>query len=181
MYSELGKIDKAKIVLQDIVNGVNPLSGKPIAKDNFVSDARITGCFNFITEVLDNVLNGVYRNQKLSAFIMTEDQKSKVTFPEGKIGVNEFSRRINAQLNLGVSKKLTGVELNKRLKKMGILSEIITKEGKTRTVVNPQSAQYGLENEKRSFNGVEYDMVVISDKGKKYLLDNLEEIMAVEV
>jgi hypothetical protein len=48
-------------------------------------------------------------------------------------------------------------------------------------VVNPQSAQYGLENEKRSFNGVEYDMVVISDKGKKYLLDNLEEIMAVEV
>jgi hypothetical protein len=34
--------------------------------------------------------------------------------------------------------------------------------------------------ENRKFNGVEYEMVVINDQGKKYLLDNIETIMKSE-
>lgn len=177
MHNEFEKIEKAKNVLQKIAKGIDPLSGEIIEKDSFLNDARIIRCFYFVTEILDNVLNGIYNNRKLSSFIITAEQKSRVIFPDGKIGVNEFSKCINACIDLSKSKKLNGVELNKWLKKSGILSEINTVNGKTRTVTNDTSAQYGFENVKRMYNDVEYDMVVINDKGKKYLLDNIESIM----
>jgi hypothetical protein len=79
---------------------------------------------------------------------------------------------------LSVSKRLTGVELNKQLKKIGVLSEEATPNGKTRTVVNDNSINFGFESVKKEYNGNEYDMVVINNKGKKYLLDELETIMA---
>ena len=60
---------------------------------------------------------------------------------------------------------------------MGILSEIISDSGKTRTITNETSAKFGFEMEKRKFNGVEYEMVLINENGKKYLLQNIETIM----
>lgn len=183
MHSEFEKIDKAKLVLQKIAKGVNPLTGEVIEKDSFLNDAKIIRCFYFVTEILDNVMKGAYnsRSNKLSEFIISPEQKSRVELPAGKIGVNEFSKCINSCLVLSTSKKLTGVELNKRLKKLGVLSEESTSGGKTRTVTNENSAGYGFETDKRNYNGVEYDAVVINDIGKKYLLDNIESIMAVEL
>lgn len=179
MNDEFEKMEKAKNVLQKMAKGVNPLTGEAITEHNFLNDPRIIRCFYFVSEVLDNVIQGVYRKSgsRLPDFIITPEQKQRVKFPEGKIGVNEFSRHINQCINLNESKKLTGVELNKRLKKMGILTEKIIENGKTRTITNSNSAKYGFEMENRVFNGVEYEMVVINDHGKKYLLDNIETIM----
>lgn len=182
MINDYEKIEKAKIVLQKIAKGVDPLTGEMIKEDSFLNDPRIVRCFYFVTEILDKLINGAYgkSTNKLADFVITSEQKSKVVFPDGKIGVNEFSRCVNQCIDFNASKKLSGVELNKRLKKMGILSEEGTADGKTRTVTNEKSAGYGFEMEKRTFKGAEYEMVLINDTGKKYLLDNIETIMKYE-
>ena len=93
MYGEVEKIEKAKAVLEKIANGVNPLNGEQIQNDGLLNDARIVRCFYFITEVLDNVLKGTYSSRnRVSEFVITPEQKNNVVFPEGKIGVNEFSK-----------------------------------------------------------------------------------------
>jgi hypothetical protein len=183
MQSEFDRIEKAKAVLQKIAKGIDPLTGEPIDGDSFLNDARIIRCFYFVSEILDNVLNGAYsgRGNKSLDFVITPEQKSSVRFSPGKIGVNEFSRNVNECLDLSRSKKLTGVELNRRLKKMGLLGEIPVENGRSRTTLNDSSPEYGFELERKSYNGVEYEMVVINDKGKKYLLDNIEAIMEVVV
>ena len=61
------------------------------------------------------------------------------------------------------------------------MSEVKLDDGKTRTAINETSSQYGFESEKRVYNGNEYEMVVINDIGKKYLLENIEEIMTAEI
>lgn len=177
--SEFDKIEKAMIILQKIAKGINPITGEQIEEGSFFNDARIIRCFYFVAEVLDNVKKGVYSstNNKLSKFVITPEQKERVQFSPNKIGVNEFSKCINSCIDLSISKKLTGVELNKKLKKLGILSEENTEQEKTRTVINENSINFGFESERRIYNGVEYDMVVINDYGKKYLLDNIESIM----
>jgi hypothetical protein len=181
MYSEFDKIEKAKVVLQKIANGINPITGEIFEKDNFLNNPKIIRCFYFVSEILDNVLNGKYRDLNLTTFYITPEDKNKVKFPQENIGVNQFSNCINASIDLSRSKKLTGVELNKRLKKMGILSEIKTAEGKTRTTVNQNSSKYGFETEVRIYNGVESERVFINDFGKKYLLENIEKIMSIDV
>lgn len=180
MATEYEKMEKAKIVLTKIAKGINPLTGEQIRKESFLNDPKIIRCFYFVAEVLDNVINGAYSNRGKINFVITPEQKSKVKFPEGEIGVSEFSRCINMCIDPIKSKNLTAAELNKRLKKIGILSEVLNPAtGKMRTITNSNSEKYGLTMVKQSYNGVEYDKVVMNDNGKKYLLDNIEKIMGI--
>ncbi len=183
MVSDFEKMDKAKTVLMKIAKGINPINGEPIKDESFLNDPKIIRCFYYITEVLDNVMNGAYsRGGKLTHFFISPEQKAMVVLPDGLIGVNEFSKQVNKCIDQSKSKNLTGVELNKRLKKMGVLGEETnTVTGKSRTVTNSSSKEYGFEMITRSFNGAEYEMVVINDTGKRYLMDHLEEIMSIEL
>ena len=147
-----------------------------IEEGNFVNDPRLIRMFYFVAEVLDNVVKGNYSRGKVSEFIITGEQND-VVFTEGNIGVNEIAKCINQQINPLMSKKVSGMAINNGLKRLGILSEAIDDLGKKRTTTNEKSVDYGFQLEKRNYNGVEYYMVVIDDKGKKYILDNIEEIM----
>jgi len=180
MVSEKEKILKAKEILLKIANGVNPVNGEQIAEESFLHDPRIIRCFYYVAQVLENTARGQYPTNKPGVFIITKEEKAKVILPEGKIGVNEFARCINRVIDPSRSKRLTGVILNKQLKKMGILAEENYGDGKTRTILNEKSAEFGIEAEKRNYNGNEYEMILFNDKGKQFLLDNLEEIMSFE-
>ncbi|MDI9496655.1 MAG: hypothetical protein QM227_10325 [Bacillota bacterium] len=176
MIKDIEKIEKARLIIQKIADGTNPINGQPVEADSFLHDSRIIRCFYFISEVLEAVVKGTYSNKKINDFVITDEQKNKVVFTEGNIGVNEAARCINLQLNPLMSKKVTGALLNKGLKRLGILSEAV-EDGKKRTVTNEISKDYGFFSEKRSYDGREYDMVLINNEGKKYILDNIEKIM----
>ena len=179
LINEREKVIKAKEVLLKIANGTNPVDGTPINEESFLNDPRIIRCFFYISEVLNRVIAG-QTNQNLpkpTEFHITKEEKGLVKFPENKIGANQFAKCINNVIDLNKSKKLSGVELNKQLKKMGVLSENIDEQGKVRTIINNKSVDYGFESEKRNYNGNEYEMVVINDIGKAYILENLEDIM----
>lgn len=176
---ERDKIQKAREVLLKIAHGTNPITGNEMEGEEFLNDPRIIRCFYFVADILQNVLDGSYSNRKYASFAITPEQKSRVRLPEGKIGVNVFSKCVNEVLEM-TSKQLTGLELNKKLKQMNILSEAVNSEGKSATTTNENSVNFGFELEHRAFNNREYDMVVMNDYGKKYLLDNLETIMGVE-
>jgi hypothetical protein len=179
MYYDLEKMEKTKTVLETLVNGINPLTGVKIEKASFVNDGQVTRFLGYGVELLHNLICHQYsRQNKVEEFVITPEEKQQVKLPVGKIGVNEFSRCVNLCIDPLKSKMLTGVELNRKLKKLKLLGEESTAEGKTRTILNGNSEQYGFESERRTFRGSEYEMIVINDIGKKYLIDNLESIMA---
>jgi hypothetical protein len=179
MYYDLEKLEKTKTVLETVVKGVNPVTGVLIAKESLINDGQTTRFLAYGVEVLNNLIINCYsRRNKIEEFTITPEEKKQIKFPEGKIGVNEFSRCVNLCIDPLKSKMLTGVELNRKLKKLKLLGEVSTTEGKTRTILNGNSEKYGFESERRAFRGAEYEMIVINDIGKKYLLDNLESIMA---
>ncbi|NBG88491.1 hypothetical protein [Isachenkonia alkalipeptolytica] len=177
LQQEKVSIERTVSILENLAKGLDPGTQKAVKKDHILHDPEVIRSFYFAKQVLENVKKGTYNNRKLTEFIITPAQKSKIRLPERKIGVNEFSRIINEHIDLHISKKLTGVELNRQLKKLGVLSEEVLEGGKKRTVTNKDSLGIGFETEKRDKNGNEYDMVVINTKGKAYLLENLEKIM----
>ena len=179
MGLEKEKIIKANEILNKMANGVNPVNGKPINDDCFLQDQRIIRCLFFVQQVLDKVIVNEtdISDKKATRFIITVEEKSRVKFPEENIGINQFARCVNSVIDLNLSRKITGIEINKQLKKMEILGEQPLEGGKKRTVITEESHKYGIETEKRNYNGNEYDMVCFNDKGKKFLLDNLEKIL----
>ena len=80
-----------------IADGTNPINGEAIEGDILLNVPRIIRCLYFVTEVLDKVIKGEYTNKKANEFIITEEEKAKVTFTEGNIGANEMAKNINKQ------------------------------------------------------------------------------------
>jgi hypothetical protein len=183
MYYEVDYLNQTKNVLERLARGLNPLTGKTVEKESFLKQVEIGKYLTIAGEVVDRLIRngGRMSSAKQTPFTITVAQKKAVKLTDGKIGVNEFSRCVNRCLDADDSKKLTGVELNKRLKKLGILSEEKLADGKNHTTVNAKSGEFGFESEHRTYKGEEYEMVVINEVGKKYLLDNLETIMATEL
>jgi hypothetical protein len=183
MYYKIEQLSQTKNVLERLALGINPLTGKTVEKESFLKHVEIGKCLATAQEIVDRLIRNGGRSNgtKSIPFTITPTQKKTIKLTEGKIGVNEFSRCVNRCLDSESSKKLTGVEINKRLKKMGILSEEKLPDGKTHTTVNADSGKYGFETEHRIYKNEEYEKVVMNDAGKKYLLDNLETIMATEV
>ncbi|GEM_PF-1839941 len=129
-----------------------------------------------LTELLSDLKQGKY-HQPPTKFLITDEQLKKVKLPEQAIGVNTFSKCINEVIDLHISKKLTGIELNQKLKKRGVLSEKILDEKRKRTVTNDRSSEYGFVSEQRERDGSSYEMVLINEKGKLFLLSELNQIM----
>lgn len=182
MNIDIEKIKKAKIVLDKMANGVNPIDGSKIDQESFLNDPRIIRCLFYVNEILQMTIDGNLADRSVDRrklpFIITEEEKQQVKFPEGNIGVNAFSQCINKVINPHISKKLNGTELNRQLKKMGILSEELNPEGKKRTTLPPESMKYGISTELVNYNGNEYEKIVFDSNGVNFLLENLDKIMS---
>lgn len=178
MINDIEKIEKAKDIIVKLANGISPVDGEEIKKDNVVNDPRMIRCFFFVSEVLENLIAGEYsKASKKRKFIINDEQKDSVIFTEGEIGVNEISKCINQKINPLISKNVTGNLINRGLKRMGILTEINNNDKSRRTSIIETSHNYGFIEIKKSYNGREYFQVVANDVGKKFVLDNIEEIM----
>ncbi len=179
MSLEKEKLVKAKEILRKMANGIDPLTGEEIEEGSFLHDPRMIRCLYFIEEVLNRAIDGHLKvtSSKVEVFVITEEEKRRIELPPGRIGVNEFARCVNRVIDLNKSRKLSGMELNKRLKKMGVLADEPLDNGKSRTVVGPKSGEFGIETEKRNYNGNEYEMILFNETGKKFLLNNLEAIL----
>jgi hypothetical protein len=173
------RLVKAKEILRKMANGINPLTGEQLEEESFLHDPRMIRCLYFIQEILNRAIDGELRavQSKQDTFVITADEKRRIELPHGRIGVNEFAKCVNRVIDLNKSKKLSGMELNKRLKMLEVLQEEALADGKKRTVPGAKSNECGIEMEKRNYNGNEYEMILFNDAGKKYLLDNLEVIM----
>lgn len=179
MNIDLSKIDDAKIIIDKITNGINPLTGIMIEDKSFLNHPGMKRCFLYISDVLEYAKSKSTSKMRLTEFVITPDQKEKVIFPQNEIGVSEFAKCVNDQLDLNVSIKLSGMMINKKLKKLGILSEK-TVNNNGRTITNEKSAEFGFKMIHVSSQNRQFDMVVMNDEGKKYLLNNIEEIMSID-
>ncbi|MDO9578541.1 MAG: hypothetical protein Q7J16_11705 [Candidatus Cloacimonadales bacterium] len=176
---ELSKdnILRARDIILNLANGKEPYSGEPFKSKDFLSDPKIIRCFFFVADVLQEASHGGIGHQPAPQnYVIAKEDLAKVVMPEGNLGANAFCKAVNEVIDPYKSKKVTGAVLNKHLKNLGILGEEKTEKG-SRTVTNENSAEFGLIMEKREFEGREYEQVMITDKGKKYLLENLIHIL----
>lgn len=168
---------RAREIVLKLANGKEPYTDQPFSSVDFLSDPKLIRCFFFVADVLKEASHGGIGNHPAPQnYLITKDDLAQVVMPEGNIGVNAFCQAVNEAIDPYKSRKLTGAALNRQLKNLGILSEEKTEKG-NRTITNENSAEFGFITEKHEFEGREYDQVKITDKGKKYLLENLIYIM----
>ncbi len=151
-------IEHAKNYLDMLAAGTDPISKEPIPDDSVVSRPQLKKCFQFVSAVLQEVLqnNGLVLPdaensntqapavvpvtlngsnyelvRKKAAFCMTQEQKNKVLISRFPITPNAFLKNINLTVNAANMEKLSIKCVNAWLKSNGYITE-----GKKPTVIN---------------------------------------------
>ena len=175
MGNQQMRLLEAKQLLEKTANGVQPITNQSVDEHRFLQDPRVIRPLFLLLNHLNEPKST--RSKTPKKYIITQKQLDAVEIPDHPIGINAFCNRVNEQLDLTVSKKLSGKILNDKLKKLGILSEEQTEEGKKRSVTNDTSASYGISMIERTYNGSPYQQLVFDDMGRDFLLRNLHNLL----
>jgi hypothetical protein len=176
MNIDFERLDESRKLLHMIANGIDPVNDVPISNESFLNDPKVIRSIFFLVDYIESEMAKIPRTKR-SKFFISKDQKSKVKFPDGDLGINDIANAINEVIDTRLVKRLSGMVINKQLKKIGILSEEKTDDGRKRTITNEKSEGYGIFSKVRYFDNRQYEQVVFNDIGKKFILDNLERIL----
>ena len=105
--TELEMIERARMYVQKLANGVNPTDGSEVPDGDVVNDVRISRCLFFVADVLRQVLeNGCAApapkaEKKLQrlAFDLTFKQRERFEYSDIPITISELARRLNALID----------------------------------------------------------------------------------
>ena len=54
--TELEKMERAKMYMEKLANGINPIDDSPVPDGDTVNNVRISRCFFFVSDILEQVI-----------------------------------------------------------------------------------------------------------------------------
>lgn len=182
--TELDKVKRAKMYIDQLVKGIDPISGTPVPEGDVVKNARLIRCFFFISGVLGQVIeNGgtaPQKGPKKIPYAVSYERRGDFVFSDIPIPASEIAKRLNDLTDDKDMKRMTYVMLAEWLVETGMLTAALGPDGKEVKRPTPQGTELGITVEDRiSVNGP-YQVVVYNRNAQQFLLDNLDAVLASE-
>ena len=176
-------LKRAKMYMDKLSDGVDPVSGEILPNDTALNNERLARCFKFISEVLTQLIDlgglsvlseankpaDVSKNQKLRPFELPNDKRKRIFLNAKPIDVSEFTRSINKHISVESMEKLKGNAFATWLLAKGYLE----KEGSTRKPTH-KGLNIGISTHLKQTSQLMY-----SREAQQFLLDNLDEIIMI--
>ena len=180
--TELEKMQRAKMYIDKMANGINPIDDAPAADSDMINNVRLSRCLFYVSDVLRQVIdnNGVIGKVKSSkkAFFLSADSINNFSFSKTPISVSEITKRLNDLADLEVCHKLKHSAITNWLISIGALEIRELADGRNTKRPTEQGKELGISSEKRMGLNGEYVVVVYSKDAQQFILDNIEAIMA---
>lgn len=179
--TELETIARAKMYIDKLANGINPLDDTAVAENDVVNNVRISRCLFFVSDTLRRVLEnggvGVTSRVKKNKFKITAEELEKFEFSDRPIPVSEITKRINDIADTENSTKLSHNTITSWLSEIGMLNEMINTEGKKRKRPTAEGAELGIfVKEVTSQNGT-FNVVFYNKSAQKFIVDNIPSVI----
>ncbi len=122
MDNEIEKLQQAKVYMDYLANGVDPISGTD-ANSDILHNEQVAACFRYISDVL--AMN-IYEAEnsakhKTTDFYITEEQKSELKVYAHNCKVSELADEINRATAVNGTRKLAVAIINDWLEHEGYL------------------------------------------------------------
>ena len=181
--TELEKIQRAKMYIDKLANGVDPLTDAEIAGDSTLNNVRISRCLFYVSDILGKVIdNGGEGGRKKSVpkpkllpFEITAEQAAAVEISEQPVGVAIIAKRINEVIDENV-KKAAAVHISNWLVEQGYLAEEIA-ANKRRKVATAKGEALGIYTvDAISPNGVPIKKNVYDEHAQRFVVEHIMQI-----
>lgn len=181
VMTELETIARAKMYIDKLANGINPLDDTAVAQTDIVNNVRISRCLFFVSDTLRKVLEnggvGTASRAKKNKFRITAEELEKFAFSDKPIPVSEITKRINDIADTENSTKLSHHTITSWLSEIGMLNEMINKEGKKSKRPTADGSDLGIFIEERTGQNGTYHVVVYNKSAQKFIVDNIPSVI----
>ena len=179
--TELETLERAKMYMEKLANGINPIDGTLIPDDDVVNNVRISRCFFYVADVLRQVIDngGVspQRKPKKEPFTISIDQRTGFDYSTTPIPISEIASRINALSNHENMATLGYAAIRDWMISLGMLEETLDGNGNSVKRPTPHGESIGIQLEARTGNNGPYFVVVYNLDAQHFIIDNLDAII----
>ncbi len=170
----------AKVIIDKLANGINPLNGAPVAEDDVVNNVKITRCFFYVSDVLRKLIEkgGTVKEKKTAktSFSITDEELAAFEYSDAPIALTHVIARINSLVNLEKIKKITYKPVVTWLKNIGLLEDSNGRYGKAKTCPTQQGEEMGISIEKRLGRSGVFFATYYNRNAQEFIVNHIQAI-----
>lgn len=177
--TELETLQRAKMYMDQLAQGVDPISQQELPYDSALNNIRLARCFFYVSGVLEQVIRngGQVGSVHKADFSITPEQLSRVQPSPYPIRITEFADMLLQAVDGAAMKRLNAVKVTNWLVEKGFLIKETTPDGKTRRTPTAAGISLGISSQLRQSPDGEYLAIYYDTNAQQFLLDNLFAIM----
>ena len=146
--TELETLERAKMYMEKLANGINPIDGSVIPDEDVVNNVRLSRCFFYVSDILRQVIEngGVAPQKKIKKepFSLMVEQREAFDFSAVPIPISEISKRINMLSTNANMSTLSYAAIREWLMSLGMLEQALDGNGKNVARPTPQGKALAL-------------------------------------
>ena len=185
--TELEKIQKAKLYIEKLACGINPINDDPVAEQELINDVHISRCFFYVAEILGQFIaraeaeeDAQRKKAKKNPFSITEEQCARFEYSAVPVTVSEIARRLNIAAESAGGSQLRYSSITFWLIETGMLA--ISKHPGGKEVKRPteRGLTLGISTMERESAGGAYTVVVYDERAQRFIVDNISAVLESE-
>ena len=179
MSTELEKLERARLYIEQLANGIDPISGRELPEDSALNQVRLSRCFFYVGDVLGQAIVKEKRAAKipLLPFALPAELREQIPL-EPSAMVRRFTDSINELVDLTTMNKLKTTAFTGWLMEQGYLREDVF-NGKRRKVPTEKGRAAGITDEQRQGQFGNYTATLYDENAQRLMITHLDEIIAI--
>ena len=182
--TELEKLQRAKMYLDKMANGINPITDEQTPDEDSLNNVRVSRCLFYVSDILRQVIEngGTIGKQAKAAkqpFSITQEELRRFPLSATPIPVSEVTKRINALIEERSMTKLTYTSITSSLIESGLLMQTDSGDGHHAKLPTDQGQSIGIVVEEREGQNGTYRVTVYNTEAQQFILDNMDAIIEI--
>ena len=175
--TELETMQRAKMYLDKLAKGIDPISDQPLPEDTALNQVRLSRCFSYVSGVLEQVIaNGGLPRTK--PFSISPQQLAWVQLSPEPIRMTQLTERISDAVRDPKMKRPSHKSISDWLLKNGLVEPKPGPDGKNHRVPTPAGQQLGISVRTVQGQYGDYEAVYYDINAQRFVLDHLFEMLA---
>ncbi len=180
MMERLDLLQKAKMYIDKLANGINPLTDDFLAEEDIANNVKIARCLFYVSSILDEVIQAggkvkKGRRPKKTPFSITDEQLQCFPYTDEPKTLSQIVREINALVDENVMKKLSYSLVRDTLLEMGILELANGRYEGAKYCPSELGESIGVFMDRRSAARGVYFVVAYRKQAQEFIINHVQQ------
>ena len=176
----IADLKKSKDYLDKLVEGINPVNGKPISTREVIYDYKVSRQLEFLSEYIKNEIKRLENNEKakkededdeLMEFELTDTELKKIELSEKPISLADICNMLNHLRPSSKMRKLKSISAIEVLNAFGMIDRV-----RRKIIPTEEGVKLGIQFKEFQSNGATLTKVLYSKEAQQFVIDHLKEI-----